>query len=441
MSQRLFDLRLEQSTKSRYLFSVVSIVAVIVLLFIFPAQSRLLHFFWINGVVVLAVLLAIQGFLWLRKKPATLILEFVAIVDLIDLILVDGVTRVYLGSPFTPIFILSLVNLGSGYLFYFFCYEGKRLYRRNLMLSGLFVSAILVEDLLLGLYWGNGSLVYSLLKIVAVLALYAFLIRFAFYTVVSLREQARHNQVLNDRLVSSLRFVVSGELFTSILHDLKNNLHNVFLSIDFLKITRGDPEKQAFATQAMESEIEKVREVMDAFLGYVRMENVEHTPLPVHQILGQSLDFLRVSRKSLPKLDLNIPAPPHDPGCLVLASRYRLFSIFLNLLDNAVHSLEHSGQEGEKILSIRVVRHGGEVHVTIQDNGPGIPPERLGGLFDMNSTKAQGSGIGLHLTRDYIENKLGGRIQVSSVPFRETRFVVALPVAADEAPAVPRAQG
>ena len=82
---------------------------------------------------------------------------------------------------------------------------------------------------------------------------------------------------------------------------------------------------------------------------------------------------------------------------------------------------------------LRVSALAGEAHVAVIDRGVGIPPEALPHLFSRfyrvaaTAERAQGLGLGLHITRRIVEAH-GGRIGVESEPGRGSTFTVTLPL-------------
>jgi signal transduction histidine kinase len=72
----------------------------------------------------------------------------------------------------------------------------------------------------------------------------------------------------------------------------------------------------------------------------------------------------------------------------------------------------------------------GEVQLVIEDDGPGIPEDRLGRIFQVfYSSKPGGTGLGLPIAQRVMEGH-GGKIQVESVPGAGTRFTLSFPTGA-----------
>jgi signal transduction histidine kinase len=102
-----------------------------------------------------------------------------------------------------------------------------------------------------------------------------------------------------------------------------------------------------------------------------------------------------------------------------------LNQVWTNLIDNAVGAMSGQGE-----LTLRTRREEEWVVVEVEDDGPGIPEAVQAKIFDpFFTTKApgEGTGLGLNISHNIIEQKHGGQISVESQPGR-TCFVVRLPI-------------
>jgi signal transduction histidine kinase len=117
-------------------------------------------------------------------------------------------------------------------------------------------------------------------------------------------------------------------------------------------------------------------------------------------------------------LDPNLPVRPIDPDGLIKA--------VMNLLSNAVDAFD--GGPGNIALTTRYDVQAKSITVLVEDNGKGIPKDKIGRIFmPFFSTKgSKGTGLGLSMTKKYIED-MGGSITVESEEGRGTRFAIQLP--------------
>jgi signal transduction histidine kinase len=86
-------------------------------------------------------------------------------------------------------------------------------------------------------------------------------------------------------------------------------------------------------------------------------------------------------------------------------------------------------EEHEKWVRVSLSMTGDSVELAVEDNGEGIPEDRLDTVFEMfqrNSNLSSGSGLGLYMVKEMV-TRLGGAVSVTSVVGQGSRFVVTLP--------------
>jgi len=116
----------------------------------------------------------------------------------------------------------------------------------------------------------------------------------------------------------------------------------------------------------------------------------------------------------------------HVPGQLhITGDPAQLKQVLINLVRNA---MEATADIPEPVLEIRVRRIMDEVSIEVSDNGPGIAPDMLDRIFvPFYSSKPEGSGIGLSLSRQIVRNH-GGRLLAESKTGQGSTFRMVLPL-------------
>jgi signal transduction histidine kinase len=127
---------------------------------------------------------------------------------------------------------------------------------------------------------------------------------------------------------------------------------------------------------------------------------------------------------------------------IVIGNQDRLVQIFVNLLRNAVIAVKSSGTI--QVQSCELAANGKRwVSVTVDDNGPGIPPDVLPHIFEAFVTSrldARGTGLGLTVAEGLVKQH-GGTIEASNHPGGGARIEVQLPAAPGGAGDTPGKEG
>lgn len=121
---------------------------------------------------------------------------------------------------------------------------------------------------------------------------------------------------------------------------------------------------------------------------------------------------------------------------LVIGDQTMLFQAVSNLIENAIRHRDRS--RADAYARLRVVKDAGCVTLTVEDNGPGIPPDQQDKIWDRffrsNPARTSGEGLGLGLCMvRAIVNRHGGTARVRSQPGQGSAFTLSFPSAAEGA--------
>jgi signal transduction histidine kinase len=173
---------------------------------------------------------------------------------------------------------------------------------------------------------------------------------------------------------------------------------------------------------------EMVEQVLDLAGTYSGRRALHAEDVVVGEILDEAV---RAAGASFPSLRLDTTVEPDLP--ILRADRAALVRAVRNLVENAA---KHGGESAPVAIRAARARSSGrdEVRLTVEDRGPGIPPEERPYLFEpffrgrrAREGQVRGSGLGLSLV-DRIVRAAGGRVEVASDPGRGAAFTIVLPV-------------
>ena len=222
------------------------------------------------------------------------------------------------------------------------------------------------------------------------------------------------------------------EFLATLAHELRNPLAPIRNAVKILH-TKGppDPELQ-WARGVIDRQVDHMARLLEDLLDVSR---ISRNNLQLRKEQVELTDVLEAAvETSRPAIDagrhelaISLPSEPIP----LVADSVRLAQVFSNLLTNAAKYTENGGR-----IRLSAAREGGEVVVSVEDNGIGIAAEALPQIFEIFSQAAPalersqgGLGIGLSLVKGLVELH-GGRIAAKSDgPGKGSQFVVSLPVA------------
>jgi signal transduction histidine kinase len=227
----------------------------------------------------------------------------------------------------------------------------------------------------------------------------------------------------------SEKFVAMGQLAGGVAHELNTPLGTIVGYAQLLNAGGVPAPKREQYTQAIYNEAKRCAAIIDNLLAYARREPSAPESCDVNAVIRDVVDTLRAcrgNRYGTPvELDLG-PVPK------VAGGTFQLDIVLVNLVTNALQACGSSPQPRVRVDS-RV--HGGSAVVTVTDNGPGVPEEARGRLFDpFFSTKGcdGGMGLGLAVSQSIVQS-IGGSLRCDPGFSAGARFVLALPLARVEA--------
>ncbi|WP_307320031.1 sensor histidine kinase [Ectopseudomonas alcaliphila] len=166
--------------------------------------------------------------------------------------------------------------------------------------------------------------------------------------------------------------------------------------------------------------LEQIAELVVGLKDFARLDRAMSEEVDLNDCIRSALLIARNNIKDKAEVVQQLGELPR-----IACAPSQINQVLLNLLNNAAQAIDGLGR-----IQIRSWADAQGIHISLQDNGRGMPPEVMSKIFDpFFTTKPVGQGTGLGLSISYkIVQDHGGQIRVASEPGRGTRFLISLPL-------------
>lgn len=239
------------------------------------------------------------------------------------------------------------------------------------------------------------------------------------------RRRARAEAPLADeeRMAWLQRLSTIGQMMSGVVHEVRTPLATVILTAEHAQnvLDKGGDPRPQLATVLKEAD--RAVEILSDILDFAKPSPLELKPQPLAPLIKAALEpiWIRFDERTV---DVWLEVPEE---LVVRASPRHFHQVLTILLMNALDALPFGGR-----LEIVAKRARGVISVSVRDNGLGIDPAILKGLFEPFATgraERGGTGLGLNVAR-WLMNKHGGDVAISSEgPGKGTTVVLTLPAA------------
>ncbi len=231
------------------------------------------------------------------------------------------------------------------------------------------------------------------------------------------RELARRAQTTE-------KLAAVGTMTAGLSHEIRNPLNAAALQLSVLerrlrRLPEGQQGPLLEPLLLVRDEIRRLDHILEDFLQFARPREFRPESVDVGPLLRRVVDLLSGQAETRKvKLEL-VGAEAVAP---VAGEEERLRQVLINL---ALNALDATPAGGSVLLSAG--EDPGRVWITIDDSGPGIPPELRDRIFEpFFTTKAEGSGLGLSIVHAIVTQH-EGTLEVGTSPGGGARFILRLP--------------
>jgi signal transduction histidine kinase len=224
------------------------------------------------------------------------------------------------------------------------------------------------------------------------------------------------------------------EMARRIAHEIKNPLTPIQLAVQQLreKDPGADPAFSRMlqtSVEIVEDEIESLRRMVTSFSRFAKVPEAQLEPTVLARVLGE---FERAYGHLTERESDVLEVMPTEPGLVIMGDRQLLKQCLVNLVENAVLSQRERGPVHVRVAARADRDDPGFVELRVDDNGPGIAPDRRERVFEpYESTRKEGSGLGLAIVKKVVldhngevrieDSELGGAAVVIRLPLHDPR--------------------
>lgn len=229
--------------------------------------------------------------------------------------------------------------------------------------------------------------------------------------------EASHAQLLQQERLATL-----GQLTSTVSHELRNPLSTINIDIRTLRARLTDADGALGGSLArVERNVQRCVRIIEELLHYGRRGDLSIEDVVVDDWLREAVADVKFPQGIALR-------EAYGAGGVVRADPDRLRQALANVVNNAIQAVTELVETGhQQAVTVRSVRAGGRVILSVEDTGPGIVEAERTRVFEpLFSTKSFGFGLGLPLVKQILEQH-GGGVDIAEAPGGGCRIDLWLP--------------
>lgn len=218
--------------------------------------------------------------------------------------------------------------------------------------------------------------------------------------------KAIRNAELREKLLQKEKLSAVGNAVSMMMHDLRSPIKNIK---SLTRFARSESSKEQWLDM-IDQCAEQASEIFEDFMDFINATPPKKKPVLLSKMVAEGIDLAK-ARNAEGEVSITSSIPE---DLVVMGDESKLKRVIMNLVNNAEDALIGNKVADAKI-EVEASKKGNEAHITIKDNGPGIPADIIATLFEPFVTrhKAQGTGLGLSIVKQYITAH-GGTVTVTN---------------------------
>ncbi|AXX91296.1 hypothetical protein CPU12_11910 [Malaciobacter molluscorum LMG 25693] len=213
-------------------------------------------------------------------------------------------------------------------------------------------------------------------------------------------------------LIQQSKLAEIGEIFSAIAHQWKAPLLEIttIAQESFYSNEDDDKEKESYVKDIM-TQVKYMNDTINDFQDFIKPSN-KKTKFDIYEAITSLLKIIDHNIR-FNYIDVKIDLKDNT-NVTVYGYRNEFMQSLLNIINNAKDELVNNDFKNRKI-NIEIFNKQNKLYINIKDNAGGISTKNIESIFTpYYSTKKDGSGIGLYMTKVIIEDKMNGKIRVKN---------------------------
>jgi len=218
----------------------------------------------------------------------------------------------------------------------------------------------------------------------------------------SVNRMASVRRRLEDELRREDRLRAIGRTVAGIAHEIRNPLNGIRLSMQLLakKLKRGSVHSEDLGLVI--AEVDRMDALLTDLLAFRETKKVALSEQNLLSVIEKCVHLVQPQEGTR---KIRVHVEPEDADLRVRIDSQRLTQALMNLLLNAVEATEQYGD-----IEVTVHAENGAIAIEVHDSGPGLTEEQQKHLFEaFYTTKPDGTGLGLAVSREFVE-EMGGKL-------------------------------
>lgn len=216
-----------------------------------------------------------------------------------------------------------------------------------------------------------------------------------------------------------------NKVVAGIAHEIRNPLTSIRTFVTLAKSDISDIRLKKFFDKYIPDEVNRINRLVESLINYAKPSSNKKDIINVSVFISECVFFIKnIIRHKGIIIKKNIP-----DNLKIYADKDQIKQVLINILINSIESIEeklknHYGVERELYLEVSIQNYNNNVIICVQDEGLGMKDEILKYCMDpFFTTKKSGTGIGLALSKQYIEEN-NGKILIESQAGKYTKIQI-----------------